>query len=694
MTYAANPFTQLKSLNEGYPQEPFLDRPRRPNGYRDKPEYKEWQQGVWDQNRRILFWYQENLRLCSPETNALRLELGGRPVPGFAFHKLPDGTVRIDVEFSRRMYPELNPVELPKGWTRPLEIPGPGAETSSFLHNNRSRNNADKVWNLQNCIEAAAPPSALDPFYPYLPGQKLPAVRDYIEEVLECFVDQVRRLLDPEPFRLLNRLYGGAPTSYWTLLEYNLAVHSGAVLVAAAAANPGAVAYWLDDFHSHITPPAQHYPPNTPPEAKAPPPEPPRLPDHPGAVIGRVKAQFDQQGGQGWKAFARQPAGHIHRQLHRDRTSKSGLPYTERTNGDIALWLNARLHEANLNGRRPPAPAIAANKPARPEPQPAANPLPDPNGGPRQQLCRLADGRNPTTAAAMPKDNQTPPAASADRRLRPPEPPLFLKLLLPELRFARNSPGRDRNQRRAMLGMPAQGPMSDIADVDRGMAMAALDHLATLSLRHYAGQPELKAKSQEYRELKAHLQDLSDYCWAEPAAARQSRTFAGMGKASHRWHHEHVLREIAAELAAEKELNATPWAAPCPLPAYHEDYWQARFLACPADLQAESVIMRHCVGVRRYQRDSDYGECRIYHLQPRPKQAKPDWRPDEVQSRDRGSTVELVNAAPPGAAARWQPDQHRGCHNRPPTAAEAAFADRLAAALNAAESRADLAAAQ
>lgn len=166
-----------------------------------------------------------------------------------------------------------------------------------------------------------------------------------------------------------------------------------------------------------------------------------------------------------------------------------------------------------------------------------------------------------------------------------------------------------------------------------------------------------------------------------------------MGKASHRWHHENVLREIAAELAAEQEVNATPWAAPCPLPAYQEDDWQARFLACPADLQSESVIMRHCVGARRYQRDSDYGDCRIYHLQPRPKQVKPDWQPDELQARNRGSTVELVNTAPPGAAARWQPDQHRGCHNRPPTAAEAAFADRLAAALNAAESRADLAAA-
>lgn len=684
MTYAANPFAQLKDLYHGYPQEPFLDLPRRPNRYRDKPEYQEWEQGVRDQDRRILYWYKENLRLCSPERNALRLELAGRPVPGFTLRKQPDGTIRLDREFSRKMYPELDPADLPEGWTRPLEVPGPGADTAGFLQNNHTRNDSDKVWDLHDRLKAAAPPSALAQPYGWLPGHNLPAVKRHIYQVLESFVDEARQFLEPEPFRLLNRLYGGSPTSYWTLLEYNLAVQSGPVLTQAAQANPGAVACWLDHFHTYITPPTRYYPPDTPPEKKAPPPAPIPMPQHPGAVVGPVKAQFEQLGGQGWKTFARQPAGHIHRQLHRDRTRNTGLPYMEMSNGDIARWLNGRLHAANLNGlRRPSAEPEPTAAPAQPEPPVPAAPIPDPQVPTRQQLC-LLDQSQPQPKPETP----APPPAGP-----PPQPPLFLKLLLPELRFARKSPGDDRNQRRAQLGMAAQGAMAAAAAADPDTAAPALDHLVTLALRHYAGHPELKAKSPEYRELKAHLQDLADYCWAEPTAAQQAKTFTGLGKASHRWHHETVLREIAAQLAAEQEANEKPWSVPCPLHHYQEDRWLAQFLTCPADLQEESIIMRHCVGGNRYRRDSEYGDCRIYHLQPRPPRAKGDWSPDSAQRRQSGTTLELVNGAPPGQPIRWRPGQHRGYYNRAPTEAEEAFAERLAAALNAAESQAALAAA-
>ena len=171
MTYAANPFAQLRDLYAGYPQEPFLDLPRRPNRYRHKPEYLEWEQGVRDQDRRILHWYKEHLRLCSPERNALRLELAGRPVPGFTLRKQPDGSIHLDREFSRKMYPELNPAELPPGWTRPLEVPGPGANTAAFLQNNQTRSDGDKVWDLHSRLKAAAPPSALIQFHRELPGR-------------------------------------------------------------------------------------------------------------------------------------------------------------------------------------------------------------------------------------------------------------------------------------------------------------------------------------------------------------------------------------------------------------------------------------------------------------------------------------------------------------------------------------------
>lgn len=98
--------------------------------------------------------------------------------------------------------------------------------------------------------------------------------------------------------------------------------------------------------------------------------------------------------------------------------------------------------------------------------------------------------------------------------------------------------------------------------------------------------------------------------------------------------------------------------------------------------------MRHCVCSGRYQRDSDYGDCRIYHLQPEPRRAKPDWKPDDVQARNHGSAVMLVNRSLPGQPVRWQPSQHRGHYNRPPTEAEEQFAQRLAAALNNAEAMA------
>ena len=580
MTDNANPFAQLKSLQSGYPVEPFRDLPRRPNGYREKPEYKEWQQGVRDQHTRILCWYQDQLRLVAPGPKALRLELAGRPIPGHDFRVLADGSVRLDCEYAAKMYPDHEPAAIPAGWTRPLEIPGPGADTAKFMTRNASRNNTDKVWSLQNRINTAAPPSALDSHYRRLPGMDLRIVQNYIDECLEHFVDQLRQILNPEPFQLLNRLHGSPPTHYWTLLEYNLAVLCREPLETAAKVNPGAVACWLDQWRENITPPP-HYcqPDGRLPKPRHPSELPPPLPTHPGQIISAVKAQFDRQGKPGWRAFARQPAAHIQRQLHRSRSHPCKIHPPDQL--EIALWLNERVHEANLPGlqvktaaaRTPELAAI----PAIPEPEAAAQPE---NG--LRQLCLLdADNRAAPIPPAVPKAqhnrNGNRPAGG---RTPPPEPPLYLKLMLPELRFARIAPGTDRNRRRAMLGMDAQVAMTTAPTAERETADSAIDHLATLALRHFAGSPELKPKSQERKELFAHLQDITDYCWAEPAAAIQACTFAGLAKASHRWHHEHLLREIAAELETQRIADTTPWQTPCPLPFYDEPGWPAR--SCPA----------------------------------------------------------------------------------------------------------------
>ena len=690
MTCNANPFDQLKSLAAGYPVEPFRDLPRRPNGYRDKPEYKEWQQGVRDQHTRILFWYEDQLRIVAPDRNSVRLELAGRPVPGHDFRVLPDGSVRIDTEAVTKMYPEYTLETMPHNWTRPLEIPGPSADIEKFMTSNRSRNDPDKVWTLQNRLKATAPPSALDGNYRELPGLDLRPVKYHIQECLEQFVDQVRKLLSPKPFQLLNRLYGSQPTHYWTLLDYNLAVLCREQLEIAAKANPGAVAAWLDSWHDYITPPERPYiPENAPLKPKHPSAFPPRMPNHPGEIISSVKARFNESGGKGWKAFARQPAAHFHRQLHRSRSHPCRID-SSLTNWEIILWTNERIQAANLTGlqAKPGNAPHSETRPATniPDPEPAAQPVAELIG----QLLLLdaaAKHANGTRRTAAAKADGSKPEA-ADRRGTPPEPPLYLKLTLPELRFARNAPGANRNQRRAMLGMPAEGAIAGAEVADRDRANKAMDHMATLALRHYAGSPELKPKSPERKETVAQLQDITDYCWSEPDAALQSRTFIGLAKASHRWHHEHLLREIAAELEEKRIADARPWQVPNPLHFYEEERWQARFLACRSDLQQESVIMRHCVGSGRYMRDSDYGDCRIYHLQPKPKQVNPDWQPNDLQARNLGSTVMLVNRYRAGEPARWEPSQHRGHLNRQPTEAEEQFAQRLAAALNRAEAKA------
>lgn len=496
MTYNANPFAQLKSLQAGYPPEPFRDLPRRPNGYRDKPEYKEWQQGVRDQHNRILCWYQDQLRIVAPDPNSLRLELAGRPVPGHDFRVLADSSVRLDTESAGKMYPDYTPEDMPPGWTRPLEIPGPGADIEKFMTSNQSRHDTDKVWQLRYRLNKAAPPSTFDTHHRDLPGLDLKPVQYHIQECLEQFIDQVRKLLDPKPFQLLNRLHGSPPTHYWTLLEYNLAVLCREPLEAAAKVNPGAVACWLDRWRENITPPPRYYvPENAPPKPKHPSEFPPRLPNHPGEIISAVKALFNQSGGKGWKAFARQPAAHFHRQLHRRRNHPCRI-HTPLTNWEIALWLNERIHEANLPGlqsktaaARTPEPAAV---PAIPETEAAVQPA---NGLRRLSLRDADNGAAPRTLAvpkAQHNRNGKRPAAS---RTPPPEPPLYLKLMLPELRFARTAPGADRNRRRAMLGMAAEGAMATAPAADQDTAMAAIDHLATLALRHFAGSPELNPKS-------------------------------------------------------------------------------------------------------------------------------------------------------------------------------------------------------
>ena len=57
MNRTANPFNELHAIAGQVPREPFLDRPRRPNGYRNTPEYQEWAAAKAAVENRIVEWY-------------------------------------------------------------------------------------------------------------------------------------------------------------------------------------------------------------------------------------------------------------------------------------------------------------------------------------------------------------------------------------------------------------------------------------------------------------------------------------------------------------------------------------------------------------------------------------------------------------------------------------------------------------
>ena len=632
-----DPIKELLDLESRRPQEPFLDRPRRPNNYRYMPEYKDWQAAIQEHERELTRWYQANLLISSPGPGQVEVKLAGRRLPGCSFSITAAGYARIEPDFAKVLYPKAK--SLPDYWTKPLEIPGRSQNLETFLKDNKGRDNQGRRWDLETPITQLE--QNLPGIEHRLPGRELRSVHWRIQEALEAFVGQVRDLLNPEPLRFLNRLNGGAPGKPWTLLDYNLAVHSREVLAKTAATNPGAVAIWLYMWQEQTLFPA-------PPGGRSPyrdelPFSPPQFPTHPAEIIKLVKEWFDAEAQTPcWKSLAGQPAEHIKRQLRRQRNTRSQL-YGGPSNWQLALWTAERLRQSNLKGQAPP------------------------------------------------KHSKPVPADLPPSRLTPPEPPLPLKLLLAEIRFARIAPGTRRDQRRRDLGMPAESPATDAPQADQEQVEQALDHLVEMALRQYAGAKNRFAAADQRKRLQSHLQDISDYCWSQPAQALQSKTLPGLAKASERWHQDYILRQIAAELAAVEaqiaqaaaENSSAEWTQewPCLLPEYQEPHWQARYLPNAHELLQESITMGHCVGDRLYRRDCAAGHTRIFHLQPRPPGAAADWQPNLAQARQEGSTVELYCLNLENAAPRWTVRQHRCFKNALPAPAAIDFADRLAAAL-------------
>ena len=663
-----DPVKELLALESRRPQEPFLDRaiyPRRPNNYRNMPEYKDWEAATKEHEHELTLWYRENIRLCSSGPGHVELRLAGRPLSGYCFQLKPNGCVALDLEYGEHLYPHVK--TMPPDWTRPLEIPGRIQNLESFRKDNRGRDSYPRNWNLEQAVSYLERKLPND--HHRLPGRELRSVAWELEDILESFIGQVRDLLDSAPLRFLNKLNGGAPGKPWTLLDYNLAIYSRDVLEQVAAVTPGAAALWLYMWQENILfplPSGSYSPYREQPQLP-----PPRFPEHPAEIIKPVKDWFDSTAFTPcWKALVSQPAEHVRRQLRRQRNSKSGLD-SGPSNWELTLWTAERLRQANIAGQ-------AVKRPVVPPP-PGPEPKPEPPA--LDQMSMLTTDRPAAAPPPRPKLPRTPP----------PEPPLNLKLLAAQIRYARTAPGLNRNARRAMLGMPPQGPAAPAPDQERDQVPDALNHLVELVLRHYAGAKGICDGPGPLKRLKSRLEDIADYCWSQPAQSLQAKTFSGLAKASVRWHQDYILRQLARQLAEVDASiaeagpeSAAEWTRgwDCPLPELKEKRWQARCLPNAYELLQESVVMDHCVGDHVYRRDCEYGYARIYHLQPRPPGAAPGWQPNPAEARQEGSTLEVYRFDPDQPDSRWRVHQHRGYKNVQPDPDAAAFADRVAEALN------------
>ena len=199
-------------------------------------------------------------------------------------------------------------------------------------------------------------------------------------------------------------------------------------------------------------------------------------------------------------------------------------------------------------------------------------------------------------------------------------------------------------------------------------------HAIRLLLRAAAGRPQHEISPTGGHSIIGSLFNVMDYAQSEPEAARRAATWNGLLKAGDQWHHRMVQEKQV--IAARSELrraginmNAV-WTGPLN-EAELPDGGRARLLASPHELLAETLSMKHCVGLSAdYARRCQQGEGRIFHLEHGPDGADPQT----------DTTVELTADA--AAGPEWRIRQHRGRSNRPPTAAEQQAAVALLARCN------------
>ena len=637
MTAYDHAIAELKALLKSQKPEPYTGRARRPNNYRNAPEYKTWSAHRQEWAEQIRQWEATGLAIVESETR-VEVTLYGRTVPETAFIRAPDGCIKLPP-------PERGQEDDPfPQWIPAIPVPRPKEKAEKFLERQTP---LGWPWNLSDHLDRMMTRERIDLYREFAGNNKNDLhhntyarernyhCRDFTEQWLEA----VKRLLDPRAISRLNRL-AGQKVDY-NLRNHNLAIASAEAVKAVAASNPGALAWWTrladrpenaagHNFRAPELPP--HIWPfmTTEPETRRRGAATPIFPSHPGQIIAGARADYQAAGGARWKAMASQPAEHIAQQL-------------DRHGPEAAAWLSEALSAAAL-----PLPA------PRPEPAP-----PVPRATVVQETMTGRMFGDPPAETARPRPGR-PKAPAAI----PLQPPLEIKLMLLEIHRRNRRDTSTDSRKRSLLnfGGAARNP------AEEGHRRTAIRQAAILAGRHYAGAPRTEPNTRGRQRLTMEFEDLADYIFADPAAAARATTWKGLRKASARWHQANNLRTMQEHLLEEARLKSealSGWQTPI-TEVDLEPGVTATVLTSAQELVQEAVNLDHCVGGIGYASQCADGKTRIIHIHPAPEVHDPE-APDH-----RGTTLEIyLNGR------HWSQGQHRGRFNRPPTDAEARWGKRF-----------------
>ena len=307
---SAETLEQIQRLHRDRPVEPFQDRPRRPNGYRDFPEYIQWRRDVRDWAQKIFQWHIDGLHLSRDE-DSVAVTMHGVPAPGLRLERRPDGViVRADEDGWAPRWPGPSPkrpdgvivradedgAERAPEWFDLLELPPSRQRIDAWLKHSRKRYNYKVRWNilarLDRFVGADGMPLCTDP-----------AWFNHALRIEAKWAEELRRLADYRAVSRLRRLTG--PVEFTIIAEHNMAVLRGDLLQKLSRSNPGAVGWWLANARREHLPPLYDWQ-----FGDLPPPS--ELPAHPGEVIARVQEEFRQAGGRHWKSLIRQPSRDVY----------------------------------------------------------------------------------------------------------------------------------------------------------------------------------------------------------------------------------------------------------------------------------------------------------------------------------------------------------------------------------------------